>query len=231
MQFLPPFVLHRERQGHVATFKVDATTGEATLVKDVTYEYCHKMQGITANADGSIIAVLCQAYNPVGDGVTVPGCNGMRDGKFVGLQLSCFKEGAVNKGLKDPADPPGTINLLGSKKKCPTSTGCTTEDCAHWSGSCYPMAWYSDLDAKMYLLEYTGGAVTSSSATRTVLISHSIGGSNYGNQEISLNAAQGKAAPVPARCNPQSAIRNHNVVVSSSFTATEPLAVCHTRQR
>ena len=102
---------------------------------------------------------------------------------YLALLCRAGQHSALQTPGKDPSDPPGTTSLIDQRKSMPKF------GCAHWRGACYPMAWYSDLDSKLYLLEFTTGAVSSPQADRTVIISHAVGGAHYGHQAISLNAA------------------------------------------
>ncbi|MFK7988009.1 MAG: hypothetical protein AB8I08_18460 [Sandaracinaceae bacterium] len=131
--------------GNVATFHV-SDDGEFTLVRNVAFDgMCEATYGIEANADGSVIAVLCRGI----EGETEP--------------------------LAD------ATNLLDRRR---------TEDCTEeWEGRCYPIGNFSSHDSGLYLMEFTGGEVTSEPDS-LVYVNHAVGGWRYGHHELMLNAAE-----------------------------------------
>lgn len=131
--------------GNVATFQV-SPAGEFTLARNLSLDgMCEATYGISSNADGSIIAVLC-------------------------------------RGIEGQTEPlPGAINLLDGRR---------TENCTEdWQGRCYPIGNFSGHDSALYILEYTGGAITAK-PDRIVYINHAVGGWRYGHHELMLNAAE-----------------------------------------
>ncbi|MEN9577714.1 MAG: hypothetical protein RJA70_723 [Pseudomonadota bacterium] len=75
---------------------------------------------------------------------------------------------------------PGAVDVLSTKR---------TPDCTNaWESACYPIGHYYAADSPMYLLEYSG-AIDTNKPKSTVLINHSVGGWNFGHNELKLNAA------------------------------------------